>query len=192
MNEINKARLALLPVLAEHAPAGHIGRTALMKYMYFLQAVRGVSLGYNFSMYSYGPFDSEVLADLSSGEMLNIVNVTPVEFLGGYGYRISPGLRAEYAKVNANRFLKDHEEDINWLFEVFGELNSAQLELTSTIVYVDREFAKQKQPLSMSRITARVNEIKPHFKREEIREFVEQLLGQGVLISTARSLSRAH
>jgi hypothetical protein len=124
--------------------------------------------------------------------MLNIVNVAPVEFLGGYGYRISPGLRAEYAKGNANRFLKDHEEDINWLFDVFGGLNSAQLELTSTIVYVDREFAKKQQPLSIAQITARVNEIKPHFNREEIRGFVEQLLRQGVLISTVRSLSRAN
>jgi uncharacterized protein len=192
MNEINKVRLALFPVLAEHAPAGHIGRTALMKYMYFLQTVRGVSLGYNFSMYSYGPFDSDVLADLSSGEMLHIVNVTPIEFSGGYGYRISPGLRAEFAKGNADQFLKDHEEDINWLFETFGLLNSAQLELTSTIVYVDREFAKKKQPLSMAQITARVNEIKPHFNREEIRGFVEHLLGQGVLVSTARTLSKAH
>src|ERR1700694_5809855 len=119
MNEINKARLALLPVLAERAHAGHIGRTALMKYMYFLQTVRGVPLGYNFSMYSYGPFDSEVLADLSSGEMLHIVDVSPVEFSGGYGYRIVPGLRAESAKRNAIQFLKDHGEDINWLFSVF-------------------------------------------------------------------------
>jgi hypothetical protein len=192
MNETNKVRLALLPMLAERAPTGHIGRTALMKYMYFLQTIRDIPLGYNFSMYSYGPFDSEVLADLSSGEMLNIVNVTPVEFSGGYGYRISPGLRAESAKGNADQFLKDHKEDIDWLFEVFGRFNSAELELTSTIVYVDREFARMNQLSSIVQITARVNEIKPHFKREEIQRFVEQLLGQGVLISTARSLSRAH
>lgn len=183
MNEINKARLGLIPVLAEHAPAGHIGRTALMKYMYFLQVVRGVPLGYNFSMYSYGPFDSDVLADLSSGEMLNIVAVTPVEFAGGYGYRIRPGDQAEFAKRGVAQFLKDHNEDIDWLFSVFGNLNSAELELTSTIVYVDREFAERKQLGSISHIAARVNEIKPHFTREKVQGFVEELLRQCVLTS---------
>jgi|SRR5579885_356066 len=192
MNELNKARLALLPVLAEQAPAGHIGRTALMKYMYFLQTVRGVPLGYNFSMYSYGPFDADVLADLSSGEVLSVVNVTPVEFAGGYGYRITAGSRAESAKRNADRFLMDHKGDLDWLFSVFGQLNSVELELTSTIVYVDREFAKKGEPVSIAEIAARVNGIKPHFTREQITKFVQELLEQNVLTSTSRSLSRAH
>jgi hypothetical protein len=33
MNETDKARLALLPVLAEKSSVGYIGRTALMKYL---------------------------------------------------------------------------------------------------------------------------------------------------------------
>jgi uncharacterized protein YwgA len=191
MNETNKARLALLPVLAEHAPNGHIGRTALMKYMYFLQTVRGMPLGYNFSMYSYGPFDSDVLADLSSAEMLNIVDVAPVEFAGGYGYRITPGPKADLAKRSASQFLMDHGKDLDWLLSVFGRLNSAELELTSTIVYVDREFAKMKQHVSISDVAARVNEVKPRFTREQVRGFVEDLLRQGILMSTDRSMSTA-
>jgi hypothetical protein len=191
MNEINKARLALIPVLAERSPAGHVGRTALMKYMYFLQTVRGVPLGYNFSMYSYGPFDSDVLADLSAGETLNIVSVTPIEFAGGYGYRITPGVRVESAKRNASQFLIDHAQDIDWLFSVFGRLNSAELELTSTIVYVDREFGEGNQTVSTSDIAARVNEIKPHFTRQQVRAFVEDLVRQRVLVATVYRTERA-
>lgn len=191
MNETNKARLALLPVLAERVPAGHIGRTALMKYMYFLQTIRGVPLGYSFSMYLYGPFDSDVLADLSSAEMLSIVDVAHVEFAGGYGYRITPGPKAELAKRSAIQFLMDHGKDLDWLLSVFGKFNSAELELTSTIVYVDREFAKMKQHASISNIAARVNEVKPHSSHEQVRGFVEDLLRQGVLVSTDRSMSRA-
>src|SRR5437879_1565040 len=105
MNEIDKVRLGLLPVLAEQARTGCIGRTAVMKYMYFLQTLRGWPLGYNFSMYSYGPFDPAVLADLNSAEALNIVETNSVQFAGGYGYRIKPGPRAEFAKENAGSFL---------------------------------------------------------------------------------------
>lgn len=190
MNEIDKFRLGLLPVLAERAPAGHIGRTALMKYLYFLQTVRGVPLGYSFSMYSYGPFDSAVLADLSSGETLNIVDVTPVEFSGGYGYRIKPGGRAEGAKKNAAQFLSKYSKDIDWLFSTFGNLNSAELELSSTIVYVDRELLELHQRASIDVVTQRVHDIKPHFTREQVRSFVEGLVEEGVLTATTIPIAR--
>src|ERR1700733_8978318 len=98
MNEIYKARLGLIPALAERSTTGYIGRTALMKYMYFLQTLRRIPLDYHFSMYSYGPFDSDVLADLSSAEALDIVKMNAVEFSGGYGYQIYPGSQAEAAK----------------------------------------------------------------------------------------------
>jgi hypothetical protein len=184
MNEVDKARLGLIPVLAEHASAGHIGRTALMKYAYFLQTLRDVPLGYSFSMHSYGPFDSDVLMDLRSAAELNIVDVTPVEFAGGYGYRIKPGVRAESAKKDAARFLTQHARDIDWLFSVFGSLNSAELELTSTIVYVDREFADRQQHGSLLDIVSRVREIKPRFTQEQVQEFVRMLLDHAVLHST--------
>jgi hypothetical protein len=77
------------------------------------------------------------------------------------------------------------------LVSVFGSLNSAPLELTSTIVYVDREFAERKQQGSISDIAARVNEIKPHFSREQVRGFVEDLRRQRVLVSTVALLSKA-
>jgi uncharacterized protein len=184
MNEICKARLGLLPVLAERAPTGHIGRTALMKYMYFLQTLRNIRLGYDFSMYSYGPFDSNVLADLSSAEALGIVNVTPVQFSGGYGYRIAPGNRAESAKAEVCQFLRTHDGDISWLFRVFGSLNSAELELASTIVFVDRELSGTDDNKRLPELVDRVGEIKPHFARQQIQKFAQDLVRQGVLHTT--------
>ena len=184
MNEIYKSRLGLIPALAERAAAGHIGRTALMKYLYFLQTLRDVPLGYQFSLYSYGPFDSEVLADLSSAEALNIVEVNTVEFSGGYGYRIKPGIRAESAKRAIAQFLSQHGNDIDWIFSVFGSLNSAELELASTIVYVDHELAECSRSLSANEVVTRVNEIKPHFNREQIQKSVATLLKEKILGST--------
>jgi uncharacterized protein YwgA len=184
MNETYKARLGLLPVLAERATAGHIGRTALMKYLYFLQVLKGVPLEYNFSLYSYGPFDSDVLADLSTAESLNIVDVTPVEFSGGYGYQIRAGCRAASAKDKADSFLQSHRRDLDWLFATFGDLNSAELELASTIVYVDRELEDHNQTAAESDVAARVCEIKPHFSREHVRRFVQKLMKQSLLTST--------
>lgn len=184
MNETYKARLGLLPTLAERAPAGHIGRTALMKYFYFLQVLKNVPLEYNFSLYSYGPFDSDVLADLSTAESLNIVAVTPVEFSGGYGYEIRASSGAPSAKQRANDFLESYREDIDWLFGTFGDLNSAELELASTIVYVDRELQDHKQTAPENEVIARVCEIKPHFTKDQVRRFVQRLMKHRLLTST--------
>ncbi|MFI5421490.1 MAG: hypothetical protein ACHQ1H_11035, partial [Nitrososphaerales archaeon] len=170
MNELDRARLGLIPVLTERAPAGQIGRTALMKYMYFLQTLRGVPLRYSFTMYSYGPFDSEVLADLSSAEAMSIVKSSPVEFSGGYGYQIRPGTSAEFAKKSAFQFLNKHEKDITWLFATFGALNSSELELASTIVYVDREFFERNEKCSVESATNRVSDLKPHFTWEHVQK----------------------
>ena len=51
MTDLTDARNALIAYLAEHSPSKWIGRTALMKYCYFLQVLRDVPHGYNFTLY---------------------------------------------------------------------------------------------------------------------------------------------
>ena len=41
-----------------------LGRTAIMKLIFLLQEGKGLPVGYDFRLYSYGPYDSEVLQDL--------------------------------------------------------------------------------------------------------------------------------
>jgi len=113
MTDQDKARQSLIPTLAESHPEGYIGRTALMKYMYFLQTLRHVQLGYNFTIYTYGPFDSDVLSDLSTAEAMGIVTSEPISFAGGYGYRIRASEGAASIKREANAFLAQHKEDID-------------------------------------------------------------------------------
>ena len=90
-------------------------------------------------MYSYGPFDSDVLSDLSSAEAMNIVTSIPVSFSGGYGYRIQASDNAPVVKRESEKFISEHEDDVEWLFAKFGGMTSAELEL-ARIIYVDREF----------------------------------------------------
>ena len=122
---------------------------------------------------------------------MNVVTSTPVVFSGGYGYEIRPGASAEFAKRNASQFLARHKQDIDWLFATFGNLSAAELELTSTIVYMDREAAEVRKCCSVEEVTERVNDIKPHFSRAQVRRWVEKLLNEGVLSSTAEMAKRA-
>src|SRR5271170_4817700 len=85
-------RLALLAKFARHV---RLGRTAIMKLCFFLQESRGVPLGYQFSLYSYGPFDSDVLADIATAERLNVLKSSVVYYPSGTGYEYTLGPGAD-------------------------------------------------------------------------------------------------
>ena len=90
-NNLQDARVAVITELASRAPNGFLGRTALMKLCYFLQEVKNVPLGYHFTLYSYGPFDSDVLSSLGTAETLKAISSETVYYAGGYGYQIKKG-----------------------------------------------------------------------------------------------------
>jgi uncharacterized protein len=179
---IDSNRIAVITLLAEKS--AQLGRTALMKYCYFLQTLRRVPLGYSFSLYSYGPFDSDVLADLDAAESVGGVKTEIEYYPGGYGYRIEPGIRKEGAKHRGADFLQRHEADINWVLNQFGSLNASQLELASTIVYSDREAMIKGEKLSAEQLAQRVQDLKPHFSSVQILVLLSDLRGRGLLRAT--------
>ncbi len=181
MTEQQEKRLALIPALIESSAQRKIGRTALMKLMYFLQTLRKVPLGYRFSLYSYGPFDSTVLADLSVAESLHAVESKTILYSGGYGYEISPGEKSKWLKRRAESFVDKHGKDIRWVMQKFGSFSSAQLELVSTIIYVDREAVENGKNLSIGALARKVHEIKPHFEEAEIVRHAESLRKERLL-----------
>lgn len=176
---IENNRIAVITSLAEKST--QLGRTALMKYCYFLQTLRRVPLGYSFSLYSYGPFDSDVLADLDAAESVGGVKTEVEYYTGGYGYRIEPGVRKEGVKRWGTEFLQRYEADINWVLEQFGSLNAAQLELASTIVYSDREAAIKREKLTAEQLAQRVRDVKPHFSVEQVMALLSDLTKRGLL-----------
>ncbi len=129
-----------------------------MKFCYFLQTLRGVPLEYNFTLYSYGPFDSEVLSDLNSAEAMGAVESQLVFHFGGYGYEIKEGKVGRASRELSSGFLSKYEDSIEWVLKEFGQLGAAHLELLSTIVYVDREAVRRHESLALSELVQRVHE----------------------------------
>jgi hypothetical protein len=156
-----------------------------MKYMYFLQTLRDVPLGYRFTLYSYGPFDSEVLADLGNAEALSAVESEPFLYPGGYGYRIKPAVNSNWLQSRSSSFLSKHKSDIQWVVKEFGSLTSSQLELVSTIIYADREAAQWNEKITLQDLAKRVHEVKPHFSDAQILCFAQQLV-EGNLLKAAK------
>src|SRR5437762_2069026 len=127
-------RLGVFVELAD-AAKGNLGRTSLMKLCYFLQEIRGVPLGYEFSLYSYGPFDADVLSDLQTAENLAVISAAIQHYSGGYKYDIRPSEKSLKAKELVKDFLKEYRDDIAWVTTAFASRSAVELELLSTIVY---------------------------------------------------------
>jgi len=172
-------RYGVIAQLASAKPSGtKLGRTALMKLIYFLQTVKQVPLGYHFSLYTYGPFDSDVLADLALVQEMRGVTSQTVHYGNGYGYEIEPGEKVDQVKAEVADFLNTHKAAIETVVSEFGALSPATLELSSTLVFAARE---GNGKLSKTETIQQVLKIKPRFTADQAEEQWEDLLRKGYL-----------
>ena len=175
-------RLSTIATLAENAPENRKpGHTAIMKFIYFLQALRNVPLGYDFRLHIYGPFDQDVLNDLSYAEFLEAVTSKTVLYPTSYGYEVRSGPAADNVKALASKFLAQHSDDIDWVIQQFGSRSAAELEMIGTIIYVDRRFSQRGQRISLENLALRVEAVKPHLTVAQIQSEVQSLQDKGLL-----------
>lgn len=156
-----------------------LGRTALVKLVYLLQEAKGMDLGYRFSLYSYGPFDADVLNDLESLCARGVVSQEIEGYSKGYGYRIEPVDKdpSEEELTTVQR----HAEEIDWVITEFGGYSAARLELMTTLLYVDREYGSRQEYVSDTELLESVRAIKPKFDQAEVRKIAELLVEKGLL-----------
>ena len=177
-------RTMLLSQLVVKSPA-KLGRTALMKLAYLLQTVRDVPLGYDFRLYTYGPFDSNLLNDLAMAESFGLVESEMIPFVSGsgYGYEFAPGPKYRGASEKFAGELAAHQSAIEWALANFADCTASDLELLTTVIYADREVAQRKDRVSRQELVKMVCGVKPHFSEPYVSEKVEELSGQGLLLA---------
>ncbi|MDO8587727.1 MAG: restriction endonuclease [Armatimonadota bacterium] len=149
------------------------GKTALQKMVYFLQEWKGVSLGYRFEFYTYGPFSAALMGDLDYADVLGAVKV---QYIVNGGYSISPGPQNEDVRKHAQDFLDKHKAEIDAVINVFGRRSATSLELFATTHYAYSYFAARGKPVADSDVIDTVHALKPgKFSRNEITEALEYL-----------------
>jgi len=154
-----------------------------MKLCFFLQESCKVPLGYSFSLYSYGPFDSDVLSDIGTAVRLNVLKEGIVYYSSGMGYEYQPGSDKESLRAIASDFLSENASKIRWAVDTFGNKNAGELELLSTTFFV----AKYQNPADIEGLIDQVALIKPHFSHDQIQNGVDELLSLKLLISQPAS-----
>lgn len=174
-DSMKNLRLSIIAALVSSAPTG-LGRTAVMKMMFFLQTLRKVPLGYRFSLYAYGPYDKEVLADLATAEAEKRIVSSVVTYSGGsQGYLIKSGERADALRALADRY----RDAIDWVVGEFGRRTAGDLEMVGTIIYVDR--SQNGHILSLEDLANQVHDIKPHHDVGRIITEATKLRNEGLI-----------
>ncbi len=153
-----------------------LGKTAVMKNLFILQEVFKVPCGYKFSLYTYGPYCSDVLSDLDYTEAIEGVKINTV----GTGYNIKSSTKTDVYIHKAECYLEKYKEEIEKAYELFGNMSARDLELHSTIIYIYKNYIIHSWDISISEITNDVRELKPYFSENEIHNAFERLNNIGV------------
>lgn len=186
MTETRKNRALRRAILADLTKrVNGLGRTGVMKIMYLLQTVRGVDLGYSFRLYNYGPYDPQVLDDLNIAEREGLVRSEAFDWQGGTGYIIKPGRNADHTIEQAQESLAPVEDAIYWATSNFGNRSASDLEVISTIIFVDRALLEAGKKVPATELTKRVHEIKPHHNAEKIATELSALRQSQLLSAVA-------
>lgn len=174
-------RMGVIRQMVEHRKG--LGRTAVMKLLYLLQAVRGVPLGYRFELYLYGPYASDVLDDIASAEIWGLVREEVVDYGEyGYGYQIYPCDGLDVLPKKAAEFAKKYESGIQWVVSQFGQFSAAELELIGTIVWVYLRAQEDGEAIFEEQLIQLALRLKPHFTEAKARQIVGYLKDAGVIV----------
>jgi uncharacterized protein YwgA len=181
-------RYALIPELVKRLSdvSPQLGKTVLQKMVFLLQAAYDLDCGYDFTMYSYGPFDSQLLGDLDLVESWGCVKV---ERIKSGGFRIVPTAETDKVRNRAADFLDS--EDVKNAFEAlakdYGGKSAGELELRTTLIYVDKHWRSGDElpwhngsafP-TRNELQNIVHEIKPKFSNADMNSAVIELLKLG-------------
>jgi uncharacterized protein len=175
-----EVRQAIIVELVKRLPS-KLGRTGVMKLIYFLQALKDVRFGYSFRLYNYGPYDGQVLEDLRLAEANKAITATPFGWPGGSGYIISLGEQADAISKQYRSDVSKFDEALDWVAKEFGTRAASDLELASTIVFADKDTKAKGQTIDTDGLVKKVHEIKPHHDAKKIRAEIEELKGRKLL-----------
>jgi len=168
-------RVDVMHELATKKPG--LGKTAMMKYLFLLQQIYKMPLDYDFEIYTFGPYSTEVMEDIDFAECQNIISMKTASYSPGHvGYSIY----AEDFQADKS-FSTSFEKEINELLKLFGKKNAKELELSTTTVYLYHNSKMNDWDCSKEAIAHDVHEIKPHFSLKTIKAEYDSLETNGIL-----------
>ena len=146
---------------------GDVGKTKMQKLLYFLQSACGVPTRYRFKMHHYGPYAEALETDISRLAHSGYLDIQPD--MMGFGFHIKPG--ANVPDHDSTAISGPHRQSIDQIIDLFGQLQTSELELAATI-----HFVKTLSPRwSKNQVIVATKRLKPKFSEPYILHWYEWL-----------------
>jgi uncharacterized protein YwgA len=138
-----------------------LGKTAVQKLIHILDEGFGVSTGYSFMLYTYGPFSRDLAGDL---DVVRALKGVVIEYVSDENkYLISAGETNERILARASEYLTCLSPDLIELKASFFDKKPRYLELFSTLL-----FLRMRKPSSSSaELVRQLRAIKPKYDEQE-------------------------
>lgn len=158
----------LAKLFSEQYPSKKFGKTPLVKLLYLAQELKNVNFGYDFDLYTFGPFDSTILYELDWLEENKHVDVKPAQ--NGWGYDIKL-LNEEIEAADG-----DEEAALTAIVEEYGSFTAKRLEILATLLFFYRGGISNDKELVSS-----VKGIKPRYSKPDINHELDILKKRGLI-----------
>ena len=171
------ARVAQVADESLQGSGGFLGRSAMQKIVYFLQAC-GVPIRYRFNVHHYGPFCSAILDDVDSliiNDVLVDKSSNPERHSNYHPGETAPELIEQYQER-----LNEYDDLIKAVVKVLVPLKPERLELISTLHYVYRELSASGEKPIKEKVLARFKDFKGDKFDDKLSETFDLLQGAGV------------
>lgn len=177
-------RMSLISKIVSERPS--LGKTAMMKFIFILQQVYKVPLGYDYEIYTYGPYSSDVMEDIQLAADFNAISMNTVAYPTGHsGYELKTTNKTSKIIEQEQEFIDLYSDPILKVISLFGDKTAKELELSSTIIYIYSNYTHNKFDNSINEVTKCVKKIKPHFEIDLIKDEYKNLNKLGILKMSA-------
>lgn len=140
-------------------PKRQVGKTIIQKMVYLLN--RNDAVDFDYSMYHYGPYSSEVSGELNFAQNIGIVQV---EWIDDKGYFIeSTAKLKKFEKL----ITEEEKKAIDEIVERFGSFNAIELSIIATAFFLKDNFGVRDTEL----VT-----VIHRFKQDHSAEYIKKVL----------------
>lgn len=160
----------------------YLGKTAFQKLCYIFQELYNVPIGYNFSLYNYGPYSSELMNDLEYTKFLKGITIETICYPTFKGYYIREDVKTDDIIKEAKELIIAYNKQIEEAIELFKDFDTKALEITTTIHYIFSHLKEERFETSeqfRQELIRKTQKVKPKFSVDTIEEKINFLINKG-------------
>lgn len=157
----------LVKKMLETYPGKQVGKDTIQKLIYFL--VESKVVYFNYSMFHFGPFSSEIAYEMEYAENLNIIDIM---WKSDHGFFITPSHKIDHFEDTLS---KEEKKQVDNIVKLFGSLSNTDISILATTRFLFNRFETPEKELPMV-----IHYMKPKYTIK----YIEDIIGKYGHIAT--------